>query len=107
MLRTIKLKHFYGELYNLTPQEELFFKLHDNLYIGEFGALYNKHDEWVIHYDFINNRFWYQYDRVYLIFSRKFGINLQEFDDLCKCVLENHLNCKELTPRCLTDNGFY
>ena len=37
ILRYIKLKHFCGELDNLTDQEELLIKLLDNLYQDELG----------------------------------------------------------------------
>ena len=102
MLRYIKLKQLHGELENLTPSVEMFFKLHGNLQDSDdFGVLYNENNDWVIQYDFKNSYFWYHYDRFYLVFKEKFDINLHDFNDLCKSILETHLNCKELTPNYL------
>ena len=98
MLRYIKLKQILGELENLTPVEELFFDLHENLREYSSGELCDENGYWVIHYDFNNNCFMYDCDRFYLVFKHKFDINLQDFNDLCKSILETNLNCKELIP---------
>ena len=96
--RLIKLKEFNGELENITPKEKLFFQLHQNLHENSIGELCNENEDWVVHYDFKYNYFWYNYSRFYLFFKEKLDINLQNFNDLCKTILEKHLNCKQLTP---------
>ncbi len=96
MLRYIKLKHLYGELENLTPAEKLFFELHENLHENSLGELCDENNHWVVDYNFKYVSFWYHYNRFYLVFKEKFDINLRDFDDLCKSILETHLNCKEL-----------
>ena len=98
MIRYIKLKQILGELENLTPEEKLFFKLHENLHENCLGKLCDEYGEWVVEYDFKNKKFWYQYDRFYFIFKEKFHINHEYFNDLCKTILTKHLNFKELTP---------
>ena len=35
-------------------------------------------------YDFKTGKFWYSHNRFYLVFKLNFGINIQEFEDLCK-----------------------
>ena len=98
ILRLIKLKQLYGELQNLTPKEKLFFQLHENLHENELGMLCNEDGWWVLHYDFKNDHFWYHHDRFYLVFKQKFDINIQDFNDLCKGMLEKRLNWNQLTP---------
>ncbi len=100
MLRLIKLKQLYGELENLTPQEELFFKLHENLHEHSSGRLYDENDEWVVFYDYRFNYFRYNYYRFFLIFNNKFNINVIDFNILCQYILSKYLNCKQLIPVC-------
>ena len=98
ILRVIKLKHFYGELKNLKPEEKLFFQLHENLHMNSYGDLCNENGEWIVEYDFKNDYFYYNYYRFYVVFKNKFNINSHDFNDLCKGILEKYLNCKVLTP---------
>lgn len=98
ILRLIKLEHLYDKLQNLTPEEKLFFKLHENLHVGSSGVLYNEDNEWVVRYDIENGYFLYSYYRFYLVFKEKFVINVQHFDALCNGILEKQLYCKQLTP---------
>ena len=103
ILRIIKIKHFYGELENLTPEEKLFFELHDNLHENSFGELCDENNLCIVDYDLKNDYFWYRYDKFYLVFRQKFDINIQEFEDLCKGILIRYLNCSQLTPIDVTD----
>ncbi len=96
--RLIKLKELNGELENLTPEEKLFFQLHENLHENSNGELCNENNEWVVYYDFKNQYFWYNYTRFYSVFKEKFDINLQCINDLYTGILEEHLNCKRLIP---------
>ena len=99
ILRIIKLKDVLGELENITSQEKLFFELHENLHKDERGMLCDDKNLWLVYYDLKKNHFWYHHDRFYLFFKQKFDINIQDFNDLCKSILEKHLNCKQLTPK--------
>ena len=96
--RLIRLKDVLGELENLTPEEKLFFQLHENLHENSNGEFCNENNEWVVEYDFKYGSFWYSYDRFYLVFKQKFNINLQDFNVLCSDILEKHLNIMGLTP---------
>ena len=99
ILRLIKLEHLYDKLENLTPEEKLFFQLHENLHENSSGELCNENNELVVEYDFKNGYFWYSYNRFYLVFNEKFNINIQCINDLYTGILEEHLNCKALTPK--------
>ena len=107
MLRYIKLKEILGELENLTPEEKLFFKLHENLHENSLGRLCDENNSWIIKYDFENGYFWYHYDRFYFVFKQKLDIKHEDFNDLCKAILTKHLNCKELTPFDSIDERLY
>ena len=98
--RIIKLKQLNDELENLTPEEQLFFDLHNKLQEYSNGILCNDEGFGVVEYDFKNGKFWYSNGRFYLFFKLNFGINIQEFEDLCKSILIKHLNYKELLPSC-------
>ena len=98
ILRIIKLKQIYDEFEYLTSQEKLFFQLHVNLHEISAGELYNNYDEWVVHYDFENNRFWYSQDRFYIIFKNKFSISKVEFRFLCEDILKKYLNLENMIP---------
>ena len=106
ILRFIKLKELNGELENLTPEVKLFFKLHENLHENLRGELCNENEEWVVNYDFKNGYFWYSYNRFYLVFNEKFNINIQCINDLYTGILEEHLNCKALTPCYACEYGY-
>ena len=69
ILRIIKLKHLFGELESITPEEKLFFKLQQNLHENRFGELCDENNHWVVNYDFKNASFWYHFDRFYLVFK--------------------------------------
>ena len=98
ILRLIKLEHLYDKLENLTPEEKLFFQLHENLHENSLGELCNEYNKWVVRYDFKNHYFYYNYTRFYSVFKENFDINIKHFNVLCTDILETHLNCKKLTP---------
>ena len=98
ILRIIKIKHFYGELENLTPEEKLFFELHENLHQYSHDTLCNDNQIWVVSYDFEAGYFWYDYDNFYLFFKQAFNIDVKHFNDLCESILKKHLDCNGLKP---------
>lgn len=97
ILRIIKLKKFYGELNNLTPEEKFFFGLHDKLH-NDNGVLRNKNGDWLFEYDIKNKTIWYHYDRVWVVFKNNFDINHQDFILLVNKILEKYLNLRVFTP---------
>jgi hypothetical protein len=98
MLRLIKLKQILGELDNLTPQDALFFELHENLHTNEYGHLCDKNEFIIVHYDFNTHEFLYSKYYFYSFFENKFKCDKLEFINLLAGILERHLNCGELTP---------
>lgn len=98
VLRLIKTLDVLGYIDNLTPMEQLFFKLHENLQEDDNNILWDETDNWIVYYDFRYQIFRYHYDRFYLVFNQKFDIDLQNFNVLCKYILVKHLNLKELAP---------
>ena len=61
----------------------------------------NENGDWLftIDYDSKNQRFWYSYHRVWMVFNSKHSINKDDFQEVMKSILEEHLNLKGLTPR--------
>ena len=60
----------------------------------------NEDGEWLfeINYDSENQRFLYSYYRVYSVFSDKYSINHNDFQEVMTDILEEHLNLKGVTP---------
>jgi len=60
----------------------------------------DKDGEWLfdIDYDSKNQRFWYSYNRVWMVFKGKHSINIDDFQDVMKSILEEHLNLMDVTP---------
>ena len=60
----------------------------------------NENGEWLfdINYNSKNPRFLYSYYRVLAIFREKYSINRDDFQELMKSILEEHLNLKGVTP---------
>ena len=60
----------------------------------------DKNGEWLfdIDYDSKSQRFWYSYYRVWVVFNGKHSINYDDFQEVMKSILEEHLNLKEVTP---------
>lgn len=96
ILRLIKLKKVLGELDNLTPEEELFFQLHDNLHY-ENDLLCSCNGEWLFDYDLDNKIIWCQFERVYLVFETKFNISYIDFKKIIGGILKKRLNLKEVS----------
>ena len=62
--------------------------------------IFNENGVWLfdIDYNEKNQHFWYSYDRVLDVFNVKYSINYDDFQDVMKSVLEEHLNLKGVTP---------
>ncbi len=60
----------------------------------------NKNGEWLIDYDSNpkDPHFWYQYDRVYLIFHNKLSLKDEEIQLLMKSLMETQYKMKDVTP---------
>ena len=60
----------------------------------------NENGEWLfdIDYDSKNQHFWYSYYRILAIFREKYSINIDDFQEVMKSILEEHLNLKGVTP---------
>ena len=65
----------------------------------------DKNGEWLfdIDYDSKNPRFLYSFYRVWIVFFAKYSINYDDFQDIMKSILEEHLNLKEATPKIFMD----
>ena len=61
----------------------------------------NENGEWLfdIDYDSKNPRFWYSYYRILAIFRENYSINYDDFQEVMKSILEEHLNLKGVTPK--------
>ena len=61
----------------------------------------NENGEWLfdIDYDSKNLHFWYSYHRILAIFREKYSINRDDFQEVMKSILEEHLNLKTVTPK--------
>ena len=62
--------------------------------------IFNENGEWLfdIDYDLKKQRFWYSYHRVWMVFNGKYSINPNDFQEVMKSILEEHLNLKGVTP---------
>ena len=60
----------------------------------------NENREWLfdINYDSKNPDFWYSRYHVYDVFLDKYSINHNDFQEVMKSILEEHLNLKGVTP---------
>ena len=60
----------------------------------------DKNGEWLfdIDYDSKNPRFLYSFYRVWIVFFAKYSINYDDFQEVMKSMLEEHLSLKEVTP---------
>ena len=60
----------------------------------------NEEGKWLfdIDYDSKNQLFWYSYYRILAIFLEKYSINIDDFQEVMKSILEEHLNLKGVTP---------
>ena len=63
--------------------------------------IFNENGEWLfdIDYDSKNPRFLYSYYIILAIFRENYSINYDDFQEVMKSILEEHLNLKEVTPR--------
>ena len=61
----------------------------------------NENGEWLfnIDYDSKNQHFWYSYYRILAIFRENYSINYDDFQEVMKSILEEHLNLKGVTPK--------
>ena len=60
----------------------------------------NENGEWLfdIDYDSKNPRFLYSYYRIFIFLKLKYLINYNDFQEVMKSMLEEHLNLKGVTP---------
>ena len=60
----------------------------------------DENGDWLftIVYDSKKQRFLYSYYRVYSVFLNKYSINIDDFQEVMKSILEEHLNLKGVTP---------
>ena len=67
----------------------------------------NENGEWLfdIDYDSKNPRFLYSYYRVFIFLKLKYLINHDDFQEVMKSILEEHLNLKGVTPNVMS--GYY
>ena len=79
---------FLGENYKVSKYPTYRFKILD------------ENGDWLftIVYDSKNQHFWYSYYRVYSVFLNKYSINIDDFQEVMKSILEEHLNLMEATP---------
>ena len=63
--------------------------------------IFNENGEWLfdIDYDSKNPRFLYSYYRILAIFRENYSINYDDFQEVMKSILEEHLNLKGVTPK--------
>ena len=69
----------------------------------------NKNGEWLfdIDYDSKNPRFLYSFYRVWIVFLAKYSINYDDFQEVMKSMLEEHLNLNGITPQNMVYNKRY
>ena len=62
--------------------------------------IFNENGEWLfdIDYDSKNPRFLYSYYRIFIFLKLNYLINYNDFQEVMKSILEEHLNLKEVTP---------
>ena len=79
---------FIGENYNVSKYPTSRFEI------------LNENGEWLfdINYDSKNPRFLYSYYRVFAIFRDKYSINYNDFQEVMKSILEEHLGLNGVTP---------
>ena len=60
----------------------------------------NENGEWLfnIDYDSKNQHFWYSYHRILAIFRENYSINYDDFQEIMKSILVEHLNLNGVTP---------
>ena len=60
----------------------------------------NENWEWLfdIDYDSKNPDFWYSYYRIFIFLKLKYLINQDDFQEVMKSILEEHLNLNGVTP---------
>ena len=60
----------------------------------------DENGDWLfdINYDSKNQHFWYSYHRVFIFLKLKYLINYNDFQEVMKSILEEHLNLKGVTP---------
>ena len=60
----------------------------------------DKNGEWLfdIDYDSKNPRFLYSFYRVWIVFFAKYSINYDDFQEVIKSILEEHLSLNGITP---------
>ena len=60
----------------------------------------DENGDWLftIVYDSKNQHFWYSYYRVYSVFLNKYSINIDDFQEVMKSMLEEHLSLNGITP---------
>ena len=64
----------------------------------------DENGEWLfdINYDSKNQHFWCSFYRVWIVFLNKYSINNVDFQEVMKSILEEHLNLKGVTPKCIS-----
>ena len=69
-------------------------------YPSSHFEILDENGEWLfdIDYDSKNQRFWYSYHRVWMVFNGRYTINYGGFQEVMKSILEEHLNLKGVTP---------
>ncbi len=62
--------------------------------------IFDENGDWLfdINYDSKKPYFWYSYYRVWGVFNVKYSINYDDFQEVMKSILEEHLNLKGVTP---------
>ena len=65
--------------------------------------IFNENGDWLfdIDYDSKKQHFLYSYHRVWMVFNGKHSINYDDFQEVIKSILEEHLNLKGVTPTCI------
>ena len=63
--------------------------------------IFNENGEWLfdIDYDSKNPRFLYSYYIILAIFRENYSINYDDFQEVMKSILEEHLNLRGVTPQ--------
>ena len=62
--------------------------------------IFDENGEWLfdIDYDSKNTHFWYSFYRILVVFNVKYSINYDDFQEIMKSILKEHLNLKDVTP---------
>ena len=78
--------------------------LNENCKVSKYPTsrfeIFNENGNWLfdIDYDSKNPHFWYSYYKVWIVFSDKYSINHNDFQEVMKSILEEHLNLKDVPP---------